>query len=122
MTDEYLFEHGYKKYPPTAFDNENIVAMFQKRFDDDFGIKYFINISRWSHDYIPVSHRGRSWKPFGYEYEMQVSMYEEEKSLNLHFFNDWSLEEVEKFAADFFEKMQPNYYEDWNDNRGVRPI
>lgn len=122
MTDEYLFEHGYKKYPPTTFDNENIVAMFQRRFDDDFGTKYFINISRWSHDYIPVSYRGRNWEPFGYEYEVQVSMYEEEKSLNLHFFNDWSLEEVEKFAEDFFTRMKPNYYESWDGDRGVRPL
>ena len=26
-----------------------------------------------------------------------------------------------KFIAEnFFEKMKPNYYEDWDDNRGVR--
>ena len=36
MTDDYLIERGYKKYEPTRFDNESVVARFQKRFDDDF--------------------------------------------------------------------------------------
>ena len=44
MTDEYLLERGYKQYKPTQFDNESVVARFQKRFDDDFGKKYFIDV------------------------------------------------------------------------------
>ena len=51
MTDEYLIEQGYKKYEPTRFDNESVVARFQKRFDDDFGKKYFIDVLKWSNDY-----------------------------------------------------------------------
>lgn len=121
MTDEYLLERGYKKYPPTPFDNKNIVARFQKRFDDDFGKKYFIDILRWSHDYIPMSCRSEDFEIYGYEYEIYFSMYQEEKDLKFTFYNNWSIEDVEKFAEDFFEKMKPNYYEDWNDNRRVRP-
>ena len=121
MTDEYLLERGYRKYPQTPFDNEYIVARFQKRFDDDFGKKYFINVLRWSNDYIPVSHRGSNWEPYSYEYEIHFSIHEEEKSLNLKFFNSWILKEVEDFAEDFFEKMKPNYYESWDDYRSVRP-
>ena len=120
MTDEYLLEKGYRKYSPTPFDNESIVARFQKRFDDDFGKKYFINILRWSQDYIPVSHRGDYWEPYAYEYEIHFSMHEDDKSLKLHFFNNWSLEDVEMFSEDFFEKMKPNYYEDWDGNRAVK--
>ena len=37
MTNECLKEKGYHEYQPTAFDNEHIVARFQKRFDDDIG-------------------------------------------------------------------------------------
>ena len=121
MTNEYLLEQGYKKYPKTPFDNEFIVARFQRRFDDDFGKKYFIDVIRWSNDYIPVSHRGSNWELYSYEYEIHFSMYEEEKSLNLKFFNSWSLKEVEDFAEDFFNKMKPNYYESWDDYRSVRP-
>ena len=121
MSDEYLLEYGYKKYNPTSFDNEHIVARFQKRFDDDFGKKYFINVLKWSNEYIPETHRSQSWTPFSYEYETQVEMSDEENPLNLHFFANWSLSKVERFMEDFFEKMKPNYYESWDEERGVRP-
>lgn len=121
MTDEYLYEHGYAKYPPTPFDDKYVVARFQKRFDDNFGKKYFIDVLRWSHDYIPMSYRGEDWELYGYEYQMQFSMYTEEKSLELTLFNSWTLEEVENFAEEFFKKMKPNYYENWEGERRVKP-
>lgn len=121
MTDEYLLERGYKQYESTQFDNKSVVASFQKRFDDDFGKKYFIDVIKWSHDYVPANKRDKWWKPFTYHYEIQVTMFESEKSLNLEFFSDWALEEVEKFMEDMFEKMKLNYYESWNGDRRVRP-
>ena len=121
MNDEYLIEHGYKYYPPTILNSSSVVALFQKRFDDNFGKKYFITISKWSHEYIPVHKRDKWWKQFTYTYDVQISMFEQEKSINLEFFSDWVLEEVEKYMEDFFEKMKPNYYEYWNEERGVRP-
>ena len=121
MTDEYLLERGYKQYKPTQFDNESVVARFQKRFDDDFGKKYFIDVLKWSHDYVPVNKRDKWWKPFTYCYETQVSMFKEEKSLNLEFFSDWTLEEVEKYMEEMFEKMKLNYYESWSGERRTRP-
>ena len=58
MDDEYLLERGYKEYLPNpVLDNESIVKKFQKRFDDDFGKKYFIDVTKWSHDYVPVNRR-----------------------------------------------------------------
>ena len=116
MTDQYLLEHGYKQFEPIpVIDNDSIVARFQKRFDDKHGKKYFIDVLKWSHDYVPENHRNEYWKPFSYAYEVQVSMYEEESFLNLNFFVDWTLEKVEKFMEDFFEKMKPNYYETWDE-------
>ena len=121
MTDEYLLERGYKKYPPTHY-SDYVVALFQKRFDDDFGKKYFINVLKWSHDFVPTYRRDKWWTPFSYEYEVQVTMLgDDEKSLDLQFHSSWTLEEVENFIEDFFVKMKANYYEDWNDGRGVRP-
>lgn len=115
MTDEYILEKGYKPYSPTpVLDNEHVVAKFQKRFDDDFGKKYFIDIKKWSHDYIPESHRDKWWTPFGYEYHVYITMFEEEKPIYLQFGTSWTIEEVEKFTEDFFEKMHPNYYELWD--------
>lgn len=113
MTDEYLIEHGYKQYTPTMFDSDIVVARFQKRFDDDFGKKYFIDILKWSHYYIPEYRRDELWQPYSYSYEVYTSMFKDEKSMDLKFGNSWTLEEVEKFMENFFDKMKPNYYENW---------
>lgn len=123
MNDEYLIERGYKQYSPTpVIDNDSIVAKFQKRFDDDFGKKYFINIAKWSYDYIPESRRDKWWKPYVYEYDTYVTMFEkEEKPIWLKFGTSWTIEEVENYMEKFFEKMKPNYYEDWHNHRAVRP-
>lgn len=122
MNDEYLFERGYKQYPPTPIlDNDSIVAKFQKRFDDDFGKKYFIDVIKWSRDYIPEHHRNKWWEPFGYEYRSYVTMFDKESPIHLRFGTSWTLEEVERYMENFFEKMKPNYYESWDEQRGVRP-
>ena len=115
MNDEYLLEKGYKKYPPTKFNSDLTVAMFQKRFDDNTGKKYFINVIKNSWGFVPASRRDKWWTPFTYEYEVQVTKFEEEKALNLNFFSSWSLDEVEKFMEEFFNKMNPNYYETWDE-------
>jgi hypothetical protein len=120
MTDKYFIEHGYKQYSPTKFDSDLIVTIFQKRFDDDFGKKYFIDVLKWSHYYIPESHRDGRWKPFSYSYEIYTTMFEGEKGLDLKFSSEWTLEEVEKFMEDFFDKMKSNYYESWDGNRRVQ--
>lgn len=122
MNDEYLLERGYKEYKPTPYlDNDSIVAKFQKRFDDDFGKKYFIDISKWSHDYVPTWRRDKWWEPFSYEYDLYVTMFEEDKPIYLKFGTSWTLEEVENFAENFFNKMEPNYYESWDGHRSVKP-
>lgn len=122
MNDEHLLERGYKKYPKTPIlDNDSIVSKFQKRFDDDFGKKYFIDVKKWSHDYIPINRRDEWWQPFSYSYDLYITMFEEGKPIYLEFGNSWTLEEVEEFAEDFFEKMKPNYYESWDEKRSVRP-
>ena len=118
MTDEYLLEHGYKQYKPTPFDNKSVVAKFQKQFSDDFGKKYFIIVSKWSHNHVPENRRDKWWKPFTYCYEVQISMFDEQKTINMEFFSDWTVREVEKFMEDFFNKMKPNYYELYDSGRG----
>ena len=113
MTDEYLINCGYKQYKPTDLDNKSIVARFQKCFLDAVGKRYFINVLKWSNEYIPAEHRTEFYEPFTYEYEVQVEI--DEKSLRLHFFTSWTIEEVENFMVDFYKKMHPDYYEKWDE-------
>lgn len=121
MTDEYLIEKGYRKYNPTPYDNKYIVARFQKRFDDEYGKKYFIDVLKWSQNFIPVERRDEYWEQYVYEYEVQVYMYTEDNTINLHFYTNWTLDKVEEFMAEFFEKMRPNYYELWDGRRRIKP-
>ena len=109
MNNEYFVYKGYKRYDPTPFDNSSIVDRFQKRFDDDFGKKYFIDVIKWDNSFVPEYARGDYWKRYTYVYEVQVSFGEKEKALNLEWFSDWTLEEVEEFMEKFFEIAKPNY-------------
>ena len=120
MTDKDILEKGYKQYAPIQFDNKHIVARFQKRFDDEYGKKYFISIVKWSNDFIPVERRDEYWQPYSYEYEVQISMYDENSTIDLHFHSDWNLDKVEEFMTEFFEKMCVDYYELWDGQRRVR--
>lgn len=119
--DEYLKNRGYKEYKPTRFDNDSVVSRFQKRFDDDSGKKYFIDVLKWDNSYIPAHQRDKWWKPFLYTYETQITVSKDESPVNLEFFSSWTIEKVEKFMEDFFTKMKLNYYESWDDKRSVRP-
>lgn len=122
LTDEKLLAMGYKQYAPTGLDHEIVVSRFQKRFDDQYGKKYFINVLKNDHSFIPESQRGDWWTRYRYTYEVQVTCDTGEKTLNLEFFADWTVEGVEKFMADMFEKMKLNYYELWDtEERHARP-
>jgi hypothetical protein len=120
--DKYLIDRGYAEYPPSSIDSRIVVAMFQKRFDDKFGKKYFINVKKNTQDFIPAHQRGDWWEPFSYTYEVQISIGEDDKTINLEFFSNWNVESVEQFMEEFFNKMKPNYYELFeNEERHVRP-
>lgn len=111
MTDQYILEKEYTQYKPTPLDNESIVARFQKCFKDKLGKKYFIDVIKWSNNYIPVNKRDKYWEPFTYCYETQVTLDDDTKTLNLEFFSNWSLEDVEQFMENMFDKMKLDYYE-----------
>ena len=122
MDDKYLIALGYKQYPPSAVDSDIVVALFQKRFDDEHGKKYFINVKKNDMSFVPETHRGSYWKPFNYDYEVQVTFGEDERTVNMEMFSGWTIEQVEEFLEDFFDKMKPNYDELWDsEERHVRP-
>lgn len=110
ITDEALMEHGYKKYTPTT-QNASIVCVFQKRFLDASGTKYFITVNKWDHSFVPVDRRGDHYEPYGYEYELYFTYKDSGRAVKMLLYAGWTIEQAEKFAEDFFAKMQPSYYE-----------
>ena len=120
ITEEYILSKVYTKYNRTPFDKDIVICRFQKCFRDDSGKKYFIDAVKIDHHFVPEDRRDEYWKPYSFEYGLQVSVGEDEKSINLQFFSSWTLEQVEEFVEDFFTKMKINYYE-INDVRQTLP-
>ena len=116
MTDEYLIEHGYKKYEPTYFDNKSVVARFQKRFNDDIGKKYFIDIHKITHEWMREWDKKQSWYiPYSYEFSCQLYKKDTHAAVNMQFFSDWTIEQVEEFVERLFQNGELDYYERWNE-------
>lgn len=111
ITEEYILSKGYTKYNRTPFDKDIVICRFQKCFRDDNGKKYFIDAVKIDHHFIPEDRRDEYWKPYSFEYDLQVSVDDDEKPINLQFFSNWTLDKVEEFVEDFFVKMNINYYE-----------
>ena len=107
-----LLKRGYKIYKANSFDSYQ--KLFQKRFDDDKGIKYFITIEKYDFGYVKNSLHYNVTAQFHFEKERKC------KCVNLQYSADFlpneyrevtSIEEFEQFFEDFFKIMKPEYYE-----------
>lgn len=108
MYDE-LIKRGYKEYEPGQFDGEGVKCLLQKRFDDEFGKKFFITVKVWREWTHPYS---RDVIPQSYEFNIQFS--EGGKPINVEFFGgEWSIDEVEYRVEKMWYEMDFDYYETW---------
>ena len=112
MSDDDLLEKGYVKFKPSKFDGDNVEVLFQKRFDDDIGKKYFITVKKW-----------KAWKhPYTLEtfpsvYEYNIQMYKKgdrDLALDLLFHSSWNLIDVEKYTDELWNTGLFEYYELFN--------
>lgn len=101
----YLIPLGFKEYKPTPFDNQGICTNFQKRYDDEFGKKFFIDAKIW--DY--------SWSnrvPENYHIEYHTQLYENgtHDAIDIEFL-DWDIYQVERWVNKLFENGMIEHYE-----------
>lgn len=116
-TDEYFFNLGYKKYDKSQFDSDITIYNFQKRFDDEKGKKYFIDINKYSNEWMSEYDKQQDWyKPYSYTYSCQLYEKETHAPINLEFFSDWSIERVESFVERLFQNGELDYYEKWDES------
>ena len=110
--DNYLIEKGYRTFKRSEIDSIYVENLFQKRFDDDIGKKYFITIKKWQP--IEVKWSGDIIGP-SYEYTTQFYFGNENNPVNLDFFGGWNLEDAENKIEEIWKLGNFEYYEKWEE-------
>lgn len=115
-TDEHFFNLGYKKYDKSQFDSDITIYNFQKRFDDEKGKKYFIDVHKVSNEWFSVSEKNKErYVSYSYTYSCQLYKKGTHAPVNMEFFSDWTIDQVEEFVEKLFQNGELDYYEEWDE-------
>lgn len=110
--DDYIMSRGYVRYEPNSFDYPGIVDKFQKRFDDENGKKYFIDVVKYGEITHPVT--GEEI-PASYEYEVYLKPKKMGCTIKLLLYagvgGSDELTEVEEYVESLFNTGLYEYYE-----------
>ena len=99
----------YKRYDPSIVDGDCVKNLYQRRFDDDIGKKYYITIKDW--DFT------RYGNPLiQYEATAQLYIGEDRDPIDLSFSGNLDLDDVEKMVEKFWRDNNCEYYEKWNNS------
>ena len=107
-----LEEKEYKKYPAGRTDPESVIALFQKRFDDDQGIKYFVDIHEYSFENFPEV-PPQVQDNYRFEGELSFTLKSNGKPVDIKCFIGWTLDEIEQYAEDLWKSGMYEFYEEW---------
>ena len=103
----FLENRGYKEYKPGPFTHDGIRRCFQKRFTDQHGTRYFVNVHEWE----PLIHPQRGEiAPVSYEYEVTTANLDKEP-VQMLFYAGWTIEKVEEYMEKMFDTGLFAYYE-----------
>lgn len=105
---DWLIPLGFHEYAPTQIHHSGIITCFQKRYDDDIGKKYFIDVNVWDWTMFPKI-------PEKYHPEITGQYYQAGTHDAVNFeFIDWDLEAVEQWLDKLFELGVLEHYEEWD--------
>ena len=102
ITDDILLENGYIRYNDNLY---NAQALFQKKITDGKGIKYFIDIYKYTfkvNDYIP-------------DYEIRLVSETDNYAIDILIYatgNKMKIDEIEKEVERIWSALDLNYYEE----------
>lgn len=109
ITDSQLLSAGYKTFKSSI--RSQATQGFQKRFDDDNGLKYYVTIWEYSNSEYKDQYAKGTLPDFSYapdvQFERKGVVFNVEVLLSQ--FNE--LEEVEAFVEELWVKMGCDYYE-----------
>lgn len=110
-TNKEFESRGYTKFKPGKFDSDWVICKYQKRFDDNYGKKYFITIDVYDNDDLIKHTNNQDLQRFGFEYTTQLTINQD--PVNLNCFSGWTLDKVEGFIERIFTTQHCDYYEIW---------
>ena len=110
MTDKEILDRGYHRYERTPFDKDWVECHFQKRFDDEIGKKYFIEINKYEQYEHPST---GELTGNVYEYEVYLEPKNYKGAIRILFYAGATLDEVEKQVEELFATGNYEYYEEW---------
>ena len=102
ITDDILLENGYKRFNDNLY---NAQSLFQKKIKDKKGIKYFIDIYKYTFkvkNYIP-------------EYEIRLVSETDNYAINILLYatgNKMKIDEIEQEVERIWSALDLNYYEE----------
>ena len=115
LTPEDWIAQGYKKF--TSNFKPHATFGLQKRFDDEVGKRYFINV--WVYDNTTYMDRYEGWSHWSFQPEVQFNTtLENTFDVTLHHKNNekWGvtpIEQVEEFFNVMWNITKCGYYEKW---------
>ena len=112
MTDKEILDRGYHRYERTQFDDWYVECHFQKRFDDEIGKKYFIDINKYEQYRHPST---GELTGSVYEYEVYLEPKNYKGAIRILFYAGATLDEVEKQVEELFATGNYEYYEQWEE-------
>src|SRR5579875_1335446 len=110
INPQILEENGYREFrDPMKRDNPAYKKSYQKRFDDEYGKKYFINFS-FTH-YTHNMYGGNIPESVSWEADVQLETVDG-STINLLYFSakDHHLQQVEKFFETQFKTGLYQHY------------
>lgn len=102
--EQELIKNGYREFQKNPLIHPYCTRVYQKRFDDQIGKKYFVNA-----EYYNDQHG----ETIEYNFQFSIGKGKDERFINFRLLEGWTLEEMESHVEKMWKDGQYNYYEKW---------
>lgn len=110
LTIQDWLDAGYKQYKET---HKSAEFLLQKRIDDEYGKKYFVNA--WVYNWKEFQGRNPSLPDYSFAPDVQFQFDDGRPTMNVELIlsNEHTIETVEKEFENLWVLMGKPYYEGW---------
>lgn len=108
ITRQILLANGYKRFPTNSINHPLAVCGYQKRVEDDKGIKYFINAYEYNFEDL----HNYPGSKISYQFEEQFKLHDDEAVRVTYLYNKTkALKDIEDWFENTFKNLSCIYYE-----------